>query len=272
MQIRGLYKRYSITGDYTWHIDKRIRRVGRLCENTGTADREEAERYLQRRMSELREIVVFGVRPRRTFREAMTKYLADFASKSTIQRDAEALGDLDPYIGHLCLDQINNDSFTAYRNARQHLSIMTRNAKIGVARRILKLAATVWCYPKTNMTWLDRAPMILLEQGHCACEPYPLDVSEQELLFSELTPERQRLSLFAVSGTASPIRIHIPTRSLTSPIQTRHRFELANGPQTRLGAISRTTRNRGPRGVQKSPAARLAAHVWPTSASSRRQS
>jgi hypothetical protein len=187
MQIRGLYKRYSITGEYSWHIDKRIRRVGRLCENTGTADREEAERYLQRRTSELREIAVFGVRPRRTFREATAKYLADFASKSTIRRDAEALSDLDPYIGRLCLDQINNDSFATYRNARQHLSIITRNAKIGVARRILKLAATVWCYPKTNMTWLDRAPIILLEQRHRAREPYPLDASEQELLFSELT-------------------------------------------------------------------------------------
>ena len=41
--------------------------------------------------------------------------------------------------------------------------------------------------------------MIFLEHGHRAREPYPLDASEQELLFSELTPERQRLSLFAAN-------------------------------------------------------------------------
>jgi hypothetical protein len=145
---------------------------------TSTADRAEAERYLLHRMRELREIAVFGIRPRLTFREAGAKYLDDFASKSTIQRDAQALKDLDPYVGHLWLDQINNDSFSAYRNARQHLSIATRNAKIGVARRVLKLAATVWCFPSTNMTWLDRAPVILLEKGQCAREPYPLDASD----------------------------------------------------------------------------------------------
>jgi hypothetical protein len=65
---------------------------------TGTADRAEAERYLLHRMRELREIAVFGIRPRLTFREAGAKYLD---SKSTIQRDAQALKDLDPYVGHL---------------------------------------------------------------------------------------------------------------------------------------------------------------------------
>ena|ERR1700730_1218988 len=42
--IRGFYRRYATSGDYAWHIDKRIKRVGRLCESTGTADRDEAER------------------------------------------------------------------------------------------------------------------------------------------------------------------------------------------------------------------------------------
>ena len=44
--IRGLYRRYATSGEYTWYIDKCIKRVGRLCESTGTADRDEAERYL----------------------------------------------------------------------------------------------------------------------------------------------------------------------------------------------------------------------------------
>src|SRR6185437_5496233 len=44
---------------------------------------------------------------------------ADFASQSTIDRDAAALSELHPYVGDSWLDQINNDSFSACRNARQ---------------------------------------------------------------------------------------------------------------------------------------------------------
>ena len=197
--IRGLYKRFTASGEYTWYIDKYIKRVGRLCESTGTADRDEAERYLLHRIRELRDIAIYGVRPRRKFHEAAAKYLNDFARKSTIGRDAAALRDLEPYIGDLWLDQISNDSFNAYRNARQDLTIITRNGKIGVARRILKLAAEVWCYPNTNMTWLERAPTILAEKGHRPRDPYPLDASEQELLFRELTADRRRIALFAVN-------------------------------------------------------------------------
>jgi hypothetical protein len=67
--IRGLYKRFTASGEFTWYIDKCIKRVGRLCESTGTADRDEAERYLLHRIHELRDIAIYGVRPRRKFHD-----------------------------------------------------------------------------------------------------------------------------------------------------------------------------------------------------------
>lgn len=143
-RLLGLLKRFKPTGDYVWHIDKCLGRFGRLCESTKTSDRKEAERYLLNRIHQIREIGIYGSRPRRKFHEAATKYLAYFAGKSTIDWDAAALKELHPYIGNLWLDQINNDSFSAYRNARQDITIITRNSKIGVVRRILKLAAEVW--------------------------------------------------------------------------------------------------------------------------------
>lgn len=77
--IRGIYRRCATSGEYTWYIDKCIKRVGRLCESTGTADRDEAERYLLHRIRELRDLAIYGVRPRRKFHEAAAKYLNDFA-------------------------------------------------------------------------------------------------------------------------------------------------------------------------------------------------
>lgn len=137
--ITGLFKRRRVDGSYIWHIDKRVRRYGRLCESTGTGNREEAERYLLHRLRELREIRVYGERSQRTFRDAVEKYLAENSAKKSVDRDEAALKDLDPFIGNLPLDRINNDSFAPYRKARGKLSIHTRNQKIALARRVLRL-------------------------------------------------------------------------------------------------------------------------------------
>ena len=61
-----------------WRIDKRIRGYGRLYESTGSCDLEEAERYLNRRLEQLRQASVYGVRQKRKWREAATRYLMDF--------------------------------------------------------------------------------------------------------------------------------------------------------------------------------------------------
>ena len=45
---------------FEWHIDKRIKRFGRLCESTGTSDEEEAARYLARRIDEIRQATIYG--------------------------------------------------------------------------------------------------------------------------------------------------------------------------------------------------------------------
>jgi integrase len=197
--MAGLSKRHQRHGGYVWYIDKRVKRYGRLCESTGTRNREEAERYLMHRLCELREIRVYGERPQRTFLDATQKYLAEYAEKKSIDRDAAVLRDLETFIGNLPLDRINSDSFSRFRKANHHLSVRTRNQKIALARRVLRLAATVWCFPGTNLTWLERTPELLLESGHQPRQPYPLNEGEQRLLFSELPPHAAEMATFAVN-------------------------------------------------------------------------
>ena len=67
----GIYKKGS-----NWQIDKKIHGL-RLCESTGTGDLEEAEKYLARRVEEIRLASVYGVRPKRSFTEAATKFLME---------------------------------------------------------------------------------------------------------------------------------------------------------------------------------------------------
>jgi integrase len=199
MNIKGLQKRPRADGSYVWYIDKRVKRYGRLCESTGTDDREEAERYLLHRLHELREVLIYGERPTRTFQDAIQKYESVFTKKRSIKRDSAVLREMDPFIGHLPLSRISDASFDDYRLAQKHVSIRTRNQKLALAGRVLKLAATVWCFTDTNLTWLNRAPEILTEGGHRARVPYPLNVQEQQLLLSELDSDAVQMATFAIN-------------------------------------------------------------------------
>lgn len=204
----GLYRRRKADGRHEWHIDKWIKHHGRLCESTGTDDEQEAQRYLAKRVKEIREASIYGVRPRRRFREAATKYLTDFAHKRSIGRAALALKDMDPFVGDTWLDCVHNDTFKPYMEARRNppkenrrkpLMTGTLNRNIGVARRILKLAARVWRDEGSNLTWLTQEPLIQLETDYARRKPYPLDWNEQRLLFEELAPHLQRMALFSVN-------------------------------------------------------------------------
>lgn len=202
----GLRKRFREGGAFEWHIDKRIKRFGRLCESTGTSDEEEAARYLARRVEEIRQATIYGTRPRRKFRQAATRYLTDFAWKRSIERDARALKDMDPFIGDLWLDCVHNESFRPYIDSRRRpldgrrpLASGTLNRNIAVARRILNLAARLWRDDGSNLTWLAQAPLIQLDKNGSARKPYPIDWSEQRLLFGQLAPHLQRMALFDVN-------------------------------------------------------------------------
>ena len=81
-KIPGLVKR----GDF-WHIDKKVR-GRRLCESTGESDLGKAEEYLARKIEEIRQASVYGVRPVRSFRMAATKFLNE-ATKRSLDRDAD---------------------------------------------------------------------------------------------------------------------------------------------------------------------------------------
>ncbi len=110
----GLRKRGDV-----WHIDKQIRGYGTLCESTGTGDLEEAERYLTFRLEQIRQASVYGVRPRRSFRQAATKYLLEHQHKASIDCDALHLKHLDGFIGDLPIDQVHEGSLQAFIGARR---------------------------------------------------------------------------------------------------------------------------------------------------------
>lgn len=188
--------------DGIWHIDKRVR-GSRLCESTGTSDLSEAETYLARRIEEVRQARVYGVRPERTFREAATKYLEDAMREGelrSLDRNAQALRLLDPYIGDLPVHQVHMDTLDPYLRARKAQGIKngTLGRDLAVVRRVLNLAARVW-RAEHGLTWLETPPLIQLPKATDARKPYPLAWEEQALLFRLLPAHLQRMALFKVN-------------------------------------------------------------------------
>jgi integrase len=182
-----------------WHIDKQYRGV-RICESTGTGKLAKAEEYLAKRMNDIREAQLHGLRPNRTFRFAATKYLQDYAQKKSIKDDAVQLRMLDPLIGGLDLRQVHMGSLQEFIGKRRAEGVKTKtlNAALGVVRRILNLAASEWMDEK-GMTWLEAAPKIKLFSVKDARSPYPLTPEEQALLLQELPDHLARMALYKVN-------------------------------------------------------------------------
>ncbi len=194
----GLVKRAEV-----WHVDKEITGFGRLCESSGTSDLEEAERFLARRLEEIRKATVYGVRPARTFRQAATRFLEKRMDMRSVGRDAQDLKLADPYIGDLDLRFVHDGTLEPFINARQQEGRApgTINRTLRTVHNVLKHAAK-W-RDANNLTWLEVAPQITELDDSQKRKPHPMDWAEQELLFSKL-PEHLRI--MATYGTNTGCR------------------------------------------------------------------
>ncbi len=192
-KIPGLVKR----GEF-WHIDKVIK-GRRVCQSTGTSELEEAQSFLARMMEEHRQATVYGVRPKRTFREAATKYLME-SQKSSLRDDALHLKLLDDYIGDLAIDLVHMGALQTYIEKRNAEGVKNRtiNYALQTVRHILNLAALEW-RDEYGLTWLVTPPKIKLLKQQDAREPYPMSWEEQTRLFKELPDHLVKMALFKVN-------------------------------------------------------------------------
>lgn len=190
----------------TWHIEKRTKYApgGRLRESTGTSDYEEAERYLVRRLEQLRQAAVYGVRPTRTFEEVATQYLLANEAKDSILDDAMHLQRVMEVLGRdMPIEQIHAGTLQRYIQEEKKRGLKTKsiNNALGVVRHMLNQAASEWM-DEHGLTWLKTAPKIKLLKVTDAAKPYPLSFDEQSKLVKALPAHLQRMVLYkANTGT-----------------------------------------------------------------------
>lgn len=193
-RMPGLVKRGE-----TWHINKRVNGQ-RIYESTGSSSLQEAEKYLIRKLENIRQAVVYGVRPKRTFREAAAKFVNENGHKASLYDDICTIKKLDPFIGKLTLEAVHMGSLQAFIQARRKETVKMRTINYGLqlTRHILNLAASEWL-DEHGLTWLASAPKIKLIPETDKRKPYPLSWEEQECLFKELPPYLRNMALFAVN-------------------------------------------------------------------------
>ena len=182
----------------TWYIWKTIGNH-RIRESTGTSNLAEAERYLAHRMEQIRQAETYGVRPKRTFREAATKYLNE-ATKVTISDDAMHLKFLDPFIGDLNLEAIHMGTLQPFIDFRKTQQVKNRtiNHAIQTVRHILNLASSEWI-DQQGRTWIEHAPRLKFLPEPDRRSPYPLSWKEQERFFDQLPEHLRKMALFNVN-------------------------------------------------------------------------
>jgi len=203
--ISGLSQRNGL-----WHIDKRVGGV-RIYESCGTREREEAERYLIKRLEELRQQSLYGVRHAHSWREAATRYLEENQNMPSIGQTATYLEQLDPFIGVLPVHHIDNEALQPFIRWMQNGGVFpngkikrpssNRTINIALQRvvRILHLCARAW-RDANKRPWVDTVPMIkMLDEKKMKRPAYPLSWDEQRIFFSCLPKHLQVMALFKVN-------------------------------------------------------------------------
>jgi integrase len=192
--------RHRIPGIYQdeqgrWCVDKWYKGE-RLRNRLETA--EEAKAWLVSRLDQLRRIKVWGERRRLLFDEAAARYVGEQEHLVSIEDTAQLLAGVMPYIGHLYLDQVYDETLHPFVEARLKAgrAPKTINLALSAVRRVLNLAARRWRDEK-GRTWLETAPLITMlplvgEQR----EPRPITWSEQRQLLPRLPDHLARMVLF----------------------------------------------------------------------------
>lgn len=133
-----------------------------------------------------------GLRPRRTWREAVVRYSEEAGSNRSFVHTQNHLRWIDPHFGELYLDEITRDRIDAARTRRLQdgVSAATTNRLLEIIRTVMRRAEREW-------DWIDKAPHIRLMPEPRARERVLTD-EETIRLLSELPPHLRAVVCFAL--------------------------------------------------------------------------
>jgi integrase len=162
----SIFRRKSST---IWWVDITID-GNRIQRSTGTETETQAQEFHDRLKAQLREQKRLGIKPRRTWKEAAVRYVAEKSQKASLVADISHLRWLDQFLSNKYLDEINKDLIgkitearkCPYRIPRKNGSHRDLNPKPATVNRTLEIIRSVLRLAKDDWEWIDRIPAIKL--------------------------------------------------------------------------------------------------------------
>jgi integrase len=159
--------------------------------STGTADKLKAQEYHDRLKVELWEQAKLGAKPRRSWQDAVVRWLQETSDKRTHREDLVKLKWLDAHLGQLHLDEITLGVIDSIREARlKEGTKTTANRYLALVRAVLRRARDDW-------EWIDKVPKVKLYKEAEGRER-ALTPEEAKRLLDELPMHLRDMALFAL--------------------------------------------------------------------------
>ena len=138
-----------------WWVDVVAPNGERIRQSTGTASKTLAQEFHDRLKSDLWRIAKLGDKPRRTWNDAVVRWVKEKSHKATVKADVNSLRGLDAFldgkdlatITRATLDQIADEKLA------RGCSNATVNRTLALVRAILRQCVNEW-------EWLERPPQV----------------------------------------------------------------------------------------------------------------
>lgn len=165
----------------------------RIEESTKTSLRSDALRYETKRIYELREQLVYGIKPKRTWKEAATRWTNERGDKRTHKQDLNMLDHLNKELGNLALIDISNSILEkiALKREAKGLSAASINRMFSLIRAILNRAMKQW-------EWIDKVPYMRMRKEPSGRVRY-LTKDEANALLSVLPTHLRLMAKFTLA-------------------------------------------------------------------------
>lgn len=150
-KLGELTNRYRGLHGYWW-VKITARSGPPIQRSTGTADKVKAREYHDKLKASVWDQERLGIKPQRSWREAVVRWLEETSHKATHGEDKKKLVWLHPFLGDLSLDEVTLDVIDRVRSAKlKDASKATVNRYLALVRAILIRARDEW-------EWIERAP------------------------------------------------------------------------------------------------------------------
>lgn len=160
--------------------------------STGTDDKIKAQEFHDRLKAQMWEQNRLGVKARRSWKEAVVRWLEETSEKATHHEDKRKLIWLDGFLGELMLDEVTLDVIDSIRAAKlKEAAKATTNRYLALIRSILLRARDEW-------EWIDKVPKVRLFK-ESANRERSLTREQAGKLLAELPQHLRDLVLFSLA-------------------------------------------------------------------------